>query len=350
MKFRELGVAYRSLNPFSLITTLALLNTVLAGPYPKDDLHDTGFSYLQDRSCVSYCGAQNQYCCAAGEACYTNQANIAYCSEAAGNLWGGYAVYTTTYTETNLILRTSTYTSSWGVATSTWQPAPDITQAPICTSSLGESSCGNICCASDQRCAFANSCTAHTASSDESTTYTTFSAPFRPTSGDISTKSATTTVPFQPPATASGSIFPTLPLEDNHKLSGGAIAGIVIGSIAGVALLLLCCSCCILKSKKSGKDKKYHDSNIGGSSIPEKSSTKTKLLVGGGILAATLVFLGLKRRERAASVMNSPRNSSSNLESPISDSASRSSDESDSYVGRSNEGSVSRTRDLTYRE
>ncbi|POS86777.1 hypothetical protein EPUL_001532, partial [Erysiphe pulchra] len=323
MEFWRLGVSCRSLKTISLITTFVLLKTVLAGPYPKDDLHDTGYSYLQDRSCVSYCGAQNQYCCAAGEACYTNQANIAYCSVGSGDVWGGYAVYTTTYTETNLILRTSTYTSSWVIATSTCQPDPAITQSPVCTSSLGQSSCGSICCAKDQRCAFENSCTAYTATGDESTTQTTYYAPFRPTSGDTSTQSATTTVPFQPPATASGSIFPTLPLNDNPRLSGGAIAGIVIG-----ALLFA---------------KKKTSSNAGdSSSAPEMSNARRTMLVGGGILAAVLVFFGLRQRERPPSTSSS--SGSSIGSSSSSDSDSQSSDSQSS--SRSNQRSNSRTRDI----
>lgn len=329
------------------MTALVFLKSVLAGPYPKDDLHDTGYSYLQDRSCVSYCGAQNQYCCAAGEACYTNQANIAYCSVGSGEVWGGYAVYTTTYTETNLVLRTSTYTSSWVIATSTWQPDPAVTQAPICTSSLGESSCGSICCANDQRCAHANSCTAYTATDDESATHTTFSAPFRPTSGHISTESATTTVPFQPPATASGSIFPTLPLNENQGLSGGAIAGIVIGSLVGVSILLLCCGCCIIKSKLFGK-KKTSSNSGGSSSVPGRSSAKNKMLVGGGILAALLVFFGLRKQERPPSTRPSS-GSSNSLSFSSSESGSQSSDSQDSYVERSNQGSINRTRDVTFR-
>ncbi|RKF55296.1 hypothetical protein OnM2_090030 [Erysiphe neolycopersici] len=348
MEIWKLGVSCWSLKPISIITTLVLLKTALAGPFPKDDLHDTGYSYLQDRSCVSYCGAQNQYCCAAGEACYTNQANIAYCSAGSGDFWGGYSVYTTTYTETNLILRTSTYTSSWVVATSTWQPDPAITQAPICTSSLGESSCGTICCANDQRCAHANSCTAYTATGDDSTTHKTFSAPLRPTSGDSSTQSATITVPFQPPATATGSVFPTLPLNDNKGLSGGAIAGIVIGALVGASILLLCCSCCIIKSKLFGKKKT--SSNAGASSsAAERSSAKKKMLVGGGILAAILVFFGLRKKEHPPSTSPSSGSSISTSSSSI-DSNSRSSDSQDSYIERSNQGSVGRTRDLTFRE
>lgn len=250
---------FRKMNPYGLIPGLSSLlyiflslKSVSAGPYPKDDLHDIGYSYLLDRRCASHCGADNQYCCAAGQACYTNEANIAFCSAVAPDAGLGYTVFTTTYTETNLILRTSTFTSSWVIATPT-EPGPRVTAEPICTTSLGETSCGNICCASNQRCAVMNSCTAHTPQPGDPTEPSTYSAPLRPTSGHAHTTSATTTIPFQHPATASGSVYPVTETYEQNDLSGGAIAGIVIGVIAGVILLLLVCSFILLKKKFSKK-------------------------------------------------------------------------------------------------
>ncbi|KAF8867053.1 hypothetical protein BDZ45DRAFT_682592 [Acephala macrosclerotiorum] len=237
-----------------LLVALSQINTVNAGPFPKDSLHDLlGLGWLQPRDCASYCGAQNQYCCTAGQACYTNAANVAYCS--AGAAVSGYGVYTTTWTETDLVTRTSTYSSYYQVATTTqtWASASTYTAAPaICTTSLGESSCGTICCAENQQCAFAGSCTAYTSTYIATSTY---SAPLRPTSGGVSTQtsvvSATTTAPFIPPATASGSTLP-ITSSSSSGLSGGAIAGIVIGTIAGVILLLLICFCCIVKAGFDG--------------------------------------------------------------------------------------------------
>jgi len=247
-----------------LLVVLSQTDIVRAGPYPKDDLHDFGFSYLMDRDCAFYCGVDNQYCCTAGQACYTNAQNIAACTNAGGG-GGGYVVYTTTYTETDLILRTSTY-SSWYTSGATTtqvyvQPAPTVVAPAICTPSLGESSCGIICCASDQRCAEANTCTPYSSSyyvatSVATSAASTFSAPLRPTSGGISTTtavvSATTTQGFIPPATASGSTIPIASANTNNGLSAGAIAGIVIGVIAGVILLLLFCFCCIIKAGFDG--------------------------------------------------------------------------------------------------
>ncbi len=261
-----------SQTPSSLLSLvfalLSNIDTAEATPYPKDVLHDLfGFGFLQDRSCNSYCGADNQYCCTAGQACYTNTANVAYCSASGGAVatGGGYAVYTTTYTETDLVLRTSTYSSWWTAAAETTSVyvAPTSTEAApaICTTSLGESSCGTICCAENQRCAVANSCTAYTSTFYASSIPTSsYSAPLRPTSGATSggvstatsTVSATTTAPFIAPATASGSSLPIVSSSASKGLSAGAIAGIVIGVIAGIIILILICFCCIVKAGLDG--------------------------------------------------------------------------------------------------
>lgn len=222
-----------------LLLTLSHSSPVSAGPFPKDDIHDLGFSYLMDRSCVSYCGADNQYCCTSGQACYTSSGNIAYCSASTAGS-GGYVVYTTTYTETNLLVGTSTYSSYYAATTSGGTAA-------ICDTTQGETSCGTICCASDQMCEYSGQCTIRTSSWTYTATSGTYSAPVRPTSGALtSTVSATTTEPFVAPATASGSTLP-ITSTSSSNLSGGAIAGIVIGTIVGVILLLLLCFCCIAK-------------------------------------------------------------------------------------------------------
>ena len=255
-----------------LLVVLSHTNNVNAGPYPKDDLHDLGYSFLQPRQCACYCGSQNQFCCTAGQGCYTTYSinqNIAFCSASAAATAGDnarYAVYTTTYTETDLILRTSTYTSSWVAAPTTTYayvpPAASPSAADVpasCTTSLGQSSCGKICCASGQRCAGANTCTPDGSSyyyPTQTAVASSYSAPLRPTSGGVSTStgtvSVTTTQTFLPPATASGSAFPTITASSNNGLSPGAIAGIVIGVIAGIILLLLICFCCIVKAGFDG--------------------------------------------------------------------------------------------------
>lgn len=249
-----------SQTPASLISLIlvAISNTrpVQATPFAKDALRHLGFSWLEDRGeCACYCGAQDQYCCAAGEGCFTTS-NIAFCSATAES--GGYAVYTTTWTETDLVTYTSTVSSYYQYATtSAWvQPTTTVTAvvAAICTTSLGESSCGDICCASDQKCAYANSCTAYSSVYVAATS--TYSPPVKGTSGGVSTAttvvSATTTDTFLPAATASGSSFPITSASTSHGLSGGAIAGIVIGVIAGIILLLIICFCCIIKAGFDG--------------------------------------------------------------------------------------------------
>ncbi|RAL65063.1 hypothetical protein DID88_001170 [Monilinia fructigena] len=96
-------------------------------------------------------------------------------------------------------------------------------------------------------CEYSGQCTARTSLWSYTATTGTYSAPLRPTSGaSTSTVSATTTQPFVAPATASGSTLP-ITSTSSSNLSAGAIAGIVIGTIAGAILLLLLCFCCVVK-------------------------------------------------------------------------------------------------------
>lgn len=244
---------------------------VTAGPFPRAMLDDMGLSFLMPRQCVAYCGVQSQYCCTQGQACYT-VGTIAGCSTAPPpgyaaptNAAGGYVVYTLTLTETNLSPYTTLSTSYYQQApTTAAAPAPTVAAGPAyCDVSLGQTSCGSICCASFQRCAKEDQCEAR----PESTlfpivpvpvpTIGSYSAPYRPTSTGLSTVtntvSATTTAPFLAPATASGSVLPTaFPVASGGGLSAGAIAGIVIGVIAGLLLLLLLCFCCIVKTGFDG--------------------------------------------------------------------------------------------------
>ncbi|TAQ88327.1 hypothetical protein B7494_g3335 [Chlorociboria aeruginascens] len=251
-----------SQNPLTLLSLLFLLlahtNPVEAGPYPKDNLHDLGFSYLQDRSCYSYCGVDNQFCCSiVGEtACSTNAADQASCvadtaTAAVGN------VFTTTWTETDTTTRTSTGTRYTAVATptSTYVAVPTVD----CVPTGDEIACGIYCCTSSQYCATEGQCAdinPLSYSSASSAATSTFSAPVRPTSGGVSTAtstaSATTTQPFGTPVAASGTSIPITTTTGSKGLSGGAIAGIVIGVIAAIIILLLICFCCIVKAGFDG--------------------------------------------------------------------------------------------------
>ena len=230
----------------TLLTLLTLLFTslVAATPYPRDDLRDVGYGYLMARACDSYCGADNQYCCAKDEQCYTS-AGIAGC---AGS--GGWDFFTTTWTETRTY--TSTLSSQYaGVTTTAGSTEPC---EPV--EGTGQIACGPICCANWQYCADSvkGQCMANAGASSY-TQWTTigvittqFSAPYRVTSGSTIWASSTGTADSETATPTESSGGGATPIgTTNGGLSGGAIAGIVIGTIAGVALLLLCCFCCIVR-------------------------------------------------------------------------------------------------------
>lgn len=216
-----------------------------AVPYPHDDLKDVGYGYLMARACDSYCGADNQYCCAKDEQCYTS-AGIAGCGGG-----GGWDFVTTTWTETRTY--TSTLSSHYAGVTTTAGGSGEPCVPP---EGSGQVACGPICCANWQYCADATNgqCMANAGASSwtEWTTVgvitTQFSAPYRVTSGSTIWASSTgeadsaTATPTESSGAGAEPIGTT-----NGGLSGGAIAGIVVGTIAGVALLLLCCFCCIVK-------------------------------------------------------------------------------------------------------
>ena len=235
-------------SPTLLAPFLLLLSAPLtaANPFPRDDIRDHGYGYLQIRDCDHYCGADNQICCSAGQQCQTN-AGIADCTGGAGG--GDWDFFTTTWTETR------TYTSTIS------SQLPGVTAAPggsgepcVPEEGTGQIACGPICCANWQYCAdkvkgqcMANEGASYTHWTTIGVITTQFSAPYRVTSGSTIYETSTgeagsaTAEPTETePATA--------PVEGTDGgLSGGAIAGIVIGTIAGVALLLLCCFCCIAR-------------------------------------------------------------------------------------------------------
>lgn len=252
------------MRPSSAPTTFLPLLTVLlsssrpiaAAPFEFPEL---GFAWLHGRDGSGNCGSELQFTCSSEETCsttYNAGSAIAFCTAGAaspgGDSWG---VFTTTFTETDLVIYTSTYTSSWQAPATTQAQGTGSAQPAICTASLGQQSCGVICCASDQACAGDGWCTAastmytYTGPAPTQATTSSYLPPYRQT-GPGSTVSATTTQPFVPPATASGS---TLPIVNHGSgggsgLSGGAIAGIVIGVLVAVALLILICFCCIVRA------------------------------------------------------------------------------------------------------
>ncbi|KAI1499645.1 hypothetical protein F5X99DRAFT_270800 [Biscogniauxia marginata] len=233
-------------------TVLALLTTLTAAsPYPRDNLRDVGFGYLMPRGCAAYCGADNEHCCVEGETCLTS-AGTATCAGAETLAPRDWSDYTTTWTETR------TYTST----ISSWNGQP--TTAVGGTGSNGEDcvppegsgqiACGPICCANWQYCESRGQC-ALNPTAGTWTQWTTigiittqFSAPYRVTSGSTVVITSTPTgTAGSITATSTSTEAPAPVADTSGQLSPGAIAGIVIGTIAGVILLLLLCFCCIAR-------------------------------------------------------------------------------------------------------
>lgn len=247
---------------------LQLVTTILLAPrltyaFPAE-LGAVSFNDLFARDCAGTpCGSENQYCCAHGSACVT-QANVALCTansggqvtQAAGGD-GSWKYYTTTYVETDLVTRTSIWSSYMGgggaVATAGSVP---------CNYALHEVACGSICCTSQQYCYKDGQC-ADASNGGSSAFYSstpgaTAGPPVRPTSSGQTTVtrsvSPTTTVPFMTPV-ATGANVTVTGMEQTGGgggLSGGAIAGIVIGVLAGLLLLGLICFYCCLKGLLDG--------------------------------------------------------------------------------------------------
>lgn len=262
-------------------TLLSLLAIVLSSthishskPLPRDNAGiEARNTTLEVRCAGTPCGWTGQLCCAAGETCFTDSNNQAQCGTGSGggggvnqetNNYGQWQLYTTTYVETDLITRTSTYSSYLGGATSSVAPTQELVPAPtnaICNTGLGEIPCGYLCCAVGQYCLYQGQCTAVGGGGGDFSSYylssVTGSAFIRPTSNGVqtitSTGSATTTVPFQTPTSTSGSSTAGMEASTtNNGLSGGAIAGIVIGVLIGLGILFLLCACFCFKGLLDG--------------------------------------------------------------------------------------------------
>lgn len=255
------------LSPHRLAAVVLLAPTfTFANPNPHErELAGFSFNELFARWDCSgtACGTDGQFCCTAGTSCTTNAANIAGCANApatqaaAGGAGGSWQYYTSTWVETGLVTRTSIWSSYIGGAAAT---------GIACNYALNESPCGSICCASNQYCFSKeqSQCAANGgggSSGAGAATYVnpgaTAGAPIRPTSSGqltvTATRGPTTTVPFMEPV-ATGANVTVTGMEDGGGggLSGGAIAGIVIGVLAGLALLALLCFCCCIKGLLDG--------------------------------------------------------------------------------------------------
>ncbi len=351
--------------PPTLLSLLAIILTsahsTTAKPYPRDDSTSAVPSglLLEERACAIPCG-WNGLCCAQGQTCTTDSAGgplcgsgggaavaagaattvaqVAVATTAAANAAGGqWQYYTSTWVETNLVTKTSVYSSFIGAAATTYQPAPTAVvgaSTATCNYALNETPCGNICCSGQQHCMSAGQCAAGAGGSSNNKYYTeTVSPALRPTSSGVLTVTATTTGPFQTPVPTgtAGSSLTGASAQASGGLSGGAIAGIVIGVIAGIILLLLLCAACCFKAGIDGllalfglgskrrrrteetyiEERHSHHGHGGGrpsrtwyggaagpSRPPQKKSSGAGGLgaVGAG-LAALAVVLGLKRRQ-----------------------------------------------------
>ncbi|KAK1826147.1 hypothetical protein QBC39DRAFT_398661 [Podospora conica] len=368
------------LSRIAALSAVALLfsaQNVAAGPYPKDDLHAAGYGYLMPRQCNQYCGLDNQYCCNAGSTCLT-VAGIATCSPA-GNA-GGFVVYTTTWTQAATY--TSTYSSYFPAFTGNGNSC-------IPVEGSGQSACGPICCAKDQYCAYNGQCLMGSGGGLVQTTVTSgglvfttqFSAPYRVTSGT----GTLTGVPAGATTTGAGGATPE-ESTDGGGLSPGAIAGIVIGTIAGIILLLLLCFCCVVRglwhgvmailglgkkketvieeeryrrssSRHSGRD--AHGAWYGGaagggrpgtvSGRKEKKSEGKGLLGLGAALGTLWLLLGLKKDKKGKKSTKSRSDVSSSYYSDSYTGESPSSMSSDRRTRRSRRSGtqVSRTSRVT---
>jgi ubiquitin-activating enzyme E1 len=264
--------------PSALLSVVAILLTSsqLASATPFSKLNDLIQRQLEERSNEEFllqnatldarsitcaagsfnCGYYGQICCVSGsQSCGTNANNEAICvagsSGSAATGAGTWSTYTSTWVDS--VTKTSVY--------STWVPATATTAVAgaTCTPNWAnnESGCGAICCSSGQYCFDASRAICTTAANGVTTTGTGYVAPLRPTSsgGVVTTQtiSPTTTIPFQTPV-ATGSQNATLVNmgTSGSHLSGGAIAGIVIGVLAGIALLIFICFLCCLKAGIDG--------------------------------------------------------------------------------------------------
>ncbi|CAG8177757.1 unnamed protein product [Penicillium olsonii] len=240
----------RSSSILSVLSTLTLLldrSLTTATPLAFEG---NALNITIEKRCANPCGYDGWLCCSSGQTCTTNSAKEAVCSDGGGSDSGGYQYYTTVYTltETDLSTITSVWSSQIAAATSTG----------TCRADIGETKCGTRCCEAAQECQDGE-CVAE--SSSVAVTATGDGAEATPgvrgTSDGASTVTATsaptTTEGFTAPVGTDGADLIGAKASDNDGgLSGGAIAGIVIGSIAGAFLLLLICACLCCKGMLDG--------------------------------------------------------------------------------------------------
>ncbi|CAI6274661.1 unnamed protein product [Periconia digitata] len=231
---------------------LSLLTTsVNAKPFPVEDARQLqNATELERRQQVcpqgsTACGWYGQICCTSSQTCSENAAGEAICiagatAESNGGNNGQWTVFTSYYTATDLVTRTSVFSSYIGGA-----PAGSTPQ-PTASCGASQTQCSSVCCDEGYHCDKPGVC------KPGASGIVNPSAPLRPTSSTLivitATGSPTTTLPFSTPI-ATGAAGEPIEMEGGGGgLSGGAIAGIVIGVIVGIILLLLICFYCCAKA------------------------------------------------------------------------------------------------------
>jgi hypothetical protein len=225
-------------------------------------------------TCENPCGYYGQLCCPVGATCITNALGQAECAAAppepmttatpatlhkldqiAAPTGGAWQMFTSTGVGADTITRTALYSS--------WVQAAAVTQAAAgCNYAAQEQVCGTTCCESGYYCfdPSAGVCSiaanAVTTVGGGSSVVVAPTVPARVTtvSGTVvvHTVSATATTAFLTPV-PTGYVNGTLiGASHKHGLSGGAIAGIVIGVLALLALLGLICCCVLAKDCVEG--------------------------------------------------------------------------------------------------